>query len=226
MGRYGCWLALLAGLMGEATAARGAEISPVVASWLAAQTNLQTWSAAFIQTRTLKSLSVPLTATGHVWFAAPNRFRWELGHLTIAVRAPTELLLIYPRLQRVEHFPLTGAQTGPWGDALALLEVGFSRSQAQLQAQYDLRSQTLQGQTCQLVLEPKSAAARRMMPRLKIEFDTQDFWLRATELEFADGSTMRNDFQDIVVNPKVDEQLFAPAIPPDYKHLEPLKHRP
>ena len=32
-----------------------------------------------------------LTESGHVWFAAPNRFRWELGHpaKTIAVRQPS-----------------------------------------------------------------------------------------------------------------------------------------
>src|SRR5262249_11766653 len=73
----------------------GAELNPVVAAWLAAQTNIQSWAADFIQTRAFKSLSQPLTATGHVWFAAPNRFHWEVKHPapTIAVRAPTELMV-------------------------------------------------------------------------------------------------------------------------------------
>jgi len=94
--------------------ARTAEVNSLVASWVAAQTNIRAWSADFVQTRSLKSLAQPLTNTGHVWFAAPNRFRWELGHpvLTIAVRAPTELLVIYPRFKRVEHFPLTGEEAG------------------------------------------------------------------------------------------------------------------
>ncbi len=202
-------------------------LDPLVTSWLAAQTHIQSWSADFIQTRSLKSLAQPLTASGHVWFAAPNRFRWELGHpaQTVAVREPNELLIIYPRLKRVEHFPLTGEQTGPWRDALALLEAGFPRSQAQLQEQYDLLSQTVKGNTCELVLQPKSAAARRMMPQIRIDFETKNFSLRATELHFADGSTMRNDFQNPVLNPPVDERLFAPEIPADYKNIEPLKNR-
>src|SRR4051794_38894568 len=110
-----CWLLLLI-LIGATGAATAAEMDPLVASWLSAQTKLQTWSADFIQTRTLKSLAQPLTSTGHVWFAAPNSFRWELGSppQTIAVRAPTELLIFYPRLKRVERFPLTGEQAGPW----------------------------------------------------------------------------------------------------------------
>src|SRR5579885_2250676 len=60
----------------------------LLTGWRNAQTNIQTWEADFVQTRTLKSLTHPLTATGHVWFAAPNRFHWELGHppQTIAVR--------------------------------------------------------------------------------------------------------------------------------------------
>ena len=96
-----------------AGAAAAADTNSLLARWFAAQTNIQSWSADFVQTRTLKSLTEPLTATGHVWFAAPNRFRWELGKpaQTIAVRAPNELLIIYPRLKRVERFALSGEQT-------------------------------------------------------------------------------------------------------------------
>jgi outer membrane lipoprotein-sorting protein len=223
------WLVTLGFVLAAPTLPlRAAELNPQVASWLAAQTNIQSWSADFTQTRMLKSLAQPLTATGHVWFAAPNRFRWELGHpaQTIAVREPAELLLIYPRLKRVEHFPLTGSQTGPWRDALALLEAGFPRSRAQLEAQYNTLSQSVNGQLGELVLQPKSQSARRMMPELRIAFDTQTHALRATELHFADGSTMRNDFKDPVLNPKLEESLFAPQIPPDYKNVEPLKNRP
>ncbi|MGH7971809.1 MAG: LolA family protein [Limisphaerales bacterium] len=205
----------------------GAELKPEVASWLAAQTNIQSWAADFVQTRALKTLVQPLTATGHVWFQAPNKFRWELGHppQTIAVRAPQELLVIYPRLKRVEKFPLTGNQTGPWRDALALLEAGFPRSESALQSQYNIVSQSVQDGTGEIVLQPKSAAARRMIPQLKIAFDTKDFALRSTELQFADGSTMRNDFKNPVLNPKIEPDEFSPQIPSDYKVVEPLKNR-
>src|SRR6185369_3249748 len=43
--------------------------SSVLGAWLNSQTNIQTWSAEVIQTRALKSLTQPLTAAGHVWFA-------------------------------------------------------------------------------------------------------------------------------------------------------------
>lgn len=222
MKRLGISILFTCAALVATSAVRAVELDPQVKAWLNAQTNIKTWSSGFTQTRTLKSLTQPLTTTGHVWFAAPNRFRWELGHpaQTIAVRAPQELLVIYPRLKRVEHFPMTG-KPGGWRDALALLEAGFPRSETEMQDQYNILSQKVTDGVCELVLQPKSASARRMMPQIEIDFDTKTFALRGTELHFADGSTMRNDFKNPELNPKLDEKLFAPEIV-DYKNVEPL----
>ncbi len=213
----------LCGLLIASRAA--AETNSLLASWLNAQTNFQTWSADFIQTRTLKSLTEPLTATGHVWFAEPDRFRWELGHppQTIALREADAMLVIYPKLKRAERYPLTGNQAGPWREALSLLEAGFPRKQADLEARFRILSQTVSNETCEVALQPRSAAARRLMPQIKILFRTNDFLLRATELQWADGSTLRNDFTGSALNPALPENLFAPKIPDDFKIVEPLK---
>jgi outer membrane lipoprotein-sorting protein len=205
--------------------ARSAETNSPVSAWLAAQTNVQTWSADFIQTRAFKTLTQPLTESGHVWFAAPNRFRWELGRpvKTIAVRESDEMLLIYPLLKRVERYPLSGAVSGQWRDAMSLLEAGFPRSETEMNSHFRALSQNVTNGVCALVLQPKAAAARKMMPQLEIEFDLTNSSLRATELQFADGSSMRNDFTNTVLNPTVDQKLFAPDLPGDYKIVEPLK---
>jgi outer membrane lipoprotein-sorting protein len=210
--------------LARGTAKADVELNPAVAAWLTAQTNIQSWSADFTQTRKLKSLAQPLKNKGHLWFVAPSQFRWELGHpaQTIAVRTPNEMMVFYPQLKRVERFPLTG-QIGAWGDALELLQAGFPRSRAELESHYDVLSQSVSDNVGKLVLAPKSAAARRMMPQIEIDFGTQDHSLRGTELQFADGSSMRNDFNDAELNPKVDETIFAPPIPSDYKVTEPLK---
>jgi outer membrane lipoprotein-sorting protein len=72
-------------------------------------------------------------------------------------------------------------------------------------------------------MQPKAAGARRMMPQITVAFATNDFSLRATELQFADGSTMRNDFTNPVLNPKLDDALFAPKFDKDFQVIEPLK---
>jgi outer membrane lipoprotein-sorting protein len=205
--------------------ARAADTNSILSTWISAQANIHTWSAEVVQTRTLKSLTQPLTAKGHVWFEAPNRFRWELGTppQTIAVRGPEEMLIIYPRLKRAERYPVAGEQAGQWRDVMKLTEAGFPRSESELQSQYNLVSQHMTGDICELTLQPKSATARKMMPQIKIAFSTKDSSLTATELEFADGSTMRNDFKNPELNPKLDESLFTPKLESDYKIVEPFK---
>ncbi|HLH53851.1 MAG TPA: outer membrane lipoprotein carrier protein LolA [Verrucomicrobiae bacterium] len=221
---FGLMFLLALGLVPTQTA-WAADLNREVPSWLEAQTNVQSWSADFVQTRSLKSLTKPLKASGHVWFAAPNKFRWELGTppQTIAVRGTDQMQVIYPRLKRIERFNLSGNAAGPWKDALALLEAGFPRSAEELRAQYNILDQQQEGSRVRLTLQPKSAAARRMMPQIKIEFDSKDYLLRATELEFADGSSMRNDFSNAVINPPVSQDMFSPPVPPDYTVVEPLK---
>jgi len=222
------WLLTLAILILSLRLQAGAAgAGSAIDAWLKAQTNVQSWSADFVQTRSLKSLTRPLTAKGHVWFAAPNRFRWELGNPpeTIAVRAPSELEVIYPLLKRVERFPLDGPEAGKWRDALALLEAGFPRSREELDKQYNIVGESITGETCELKLQPKSSAARKMMPAIVITFNLQKLSLVATELQFADGSSMRNDFKDAVLNTPVDEKLFSPEFPADYKVVNPLTKR-
>jgi outer membrane lipoprotein-sorting protein len=207
--------------------ARAAGTNTILSTWIAAQTNIHTWSADVVQTRILKSLTQPLTANGRVWFEAPNRFRWELGTppQTIAVRGPEEMLIIYPRLKHAERYPAGGDQAGQWSEVMKLTEAGFPRSESEMQSLYNLLSQNVTNDICELTLQPKSAAARKMMPQIKIAFSTKDSSLTSTELQFADGSIMRNDFKNPQLNPKFDESLFTPKLESDYKIVEPFKQK-
>ena len=165
-----------------------------------------------------------MTATGRVWFAAPNRFRWQIKAPaeTIALRQPDQVLVIYPRLKRIEKFPLSGEQPGPWKDALALLEAGFPRDRQQLESRFRIISITSSNGLAEVTLEPRSPPARRMMPEIKITFSTREFVLRATELRFADGSNMRNDFANQQINQPIEPGLFNPPLEGDYKVVEPM----
>jgi outer membrane lipoprotein-sorting protein len=218
---FGVWCLVF----GVSSSAFAAESPAVLQKFLSAQTNLQTWSADLTQIRRLKTLTQPLVSTGHVWFAAPQKFRWEIGvpAQTIAVRGGNEMLVIYPRLKRVEKYPLSGEKLGQWKDTLALLEAGFPRSQADIEKRFKVLSVSQFNELHQAVLQPKSFSARRMMPQITLVFAPDTYQLRATELQFGDGSTMRNEFRNAQLNPKIDDALFAPQIDPDYKVVEPMK---
>lgn len=200
-----------------------AEESAALAAWLSSQTNLTTWTAEFTQTRTLKTLTQPLVTRGRVWFAAPNRFRWELGEpaQTIAVRQPEELLVVYPRLKRAERYPLAGSGRGPMREMMLLFEAGFPRSRGELEAQFRVLGQAVAGEVHELTLEPRSAAARRLMPGLKLAFGAGEMGLRATELRFPDGSTLRNDFTNAVRNPVLATNLFALPLGAEFTVTQP-----
>ena len=204
---------------------RAVETNAVLDAWFSAQTNLHTWSADFVQTRALKTLTQPLVASGHISFAMPNEFCWELGQppKTIARRHGDEMFVIYPRLKRAERYPLGAGTPAEWRDTMSLLQAGFPHDRKEFEAQFQILSLTETNGAWQFSLQPKSVFARRMMPELRIGLATNGFSLSSTELVFVDGSRMRNDFTNAVLNPALDEKLFEWSPPADYKVTEPMQ---
>jgi len=205
--------------------APAADLDRLLDQWCAAQTNIHTWSADLTQTRSLKVLAQPLVATGKLWVAMPDRFRWELGRpaQTIALRQPDQLLIMYPLLKRVEKYPLNGVQTGPWKDALALLEASFPKSRAALESRFNVLSMVETNQLVQLSLQPKSAAARKFMTEIQVILNRMDLLPTATELRFSDGSSIRSDFTNAVLNAPLADELFEAKPEPDFKIVEPMR---
>jgi outer membrane lipoprotein-sorting protein len=205
--------------------ARAVDTNAILNAWIASQSKLQTWSADFTQTRKVQTLKEPLRTPGRLVFAAPNRFRWELGQpaQTIAARGSNEMLVIYPRLKQAERYPLEGAGNEPWRDALALMDAGFAQSRADLAARFSLTSVSETNGFYRIALEPRSARARKFLSEVLLIARTNDFSMAANQMRFTDGTTLRNDFENAIANPKVEDGTFAPAIPPDFKIVEPAK---
>ena len=91
-----------------------------------------------------------------------------------------------------EHMAAAIGDGGAWTGRLRALRANASRrSQAEMESQYNVLSQNITGDVCELTLQPKSATARKMMPQIKIGFSTKDWSLRLNEMQFADGSIMR-----------------------------------
>jgi outer membrane lipoprotein-sorting protein len=191
--------------------------------WFAAQTNMQNWTADFTQTRSLVALSQPLKSSGRVW-VKPGSFRWELGQppQTIVVRNPDELLILYPRFKRAELYPLDKIPAGPIKDAMALLDVSLPRDRASMEEHFQLLSATETNATLQMTLQPKSVSARQFVGNMLIGFHTNDFTIADSEMRFSDGSTLRNDFTNVVFNQPMDPKLFDTNLPPDFSVVEPL----
>ena len=191
--------------------------------WFEVQTNTHSWSADFIQTRQLKVLNQPLVSTGKVW-VTPGEFRWELGQpvQTIVLRQPDQLLIIYPRLKQAEKYPLGAVPTGPIKDALALLDATLPRDRATMEKNFRLLSAAETNSMLQMTLQPRSDSARKFISEILIGFHTNDFTIAATEMRFADGSSLRNNFTNVILNQPIDPVRFEAKLPPDYTVVEPL----
>jgi outer membrane lipoprotein-sorting protein len=207
-----------------ATISHAADYDAQFNQWFAVQTNLQSWAGDFTQTRTLTVLNQPLVTHGRVW-VKPGEFRWEIGQpvQTIVLRRPDQLLIIYPRLKRAEKYPLDAVPTGPMRDALALLDASLPRDRATMEKNFRLLSATETNSILQMTLQPRSDAARKFIGEVVIGFHTNDFTIAATEMKFADGSSLRNDFTNVVLNQPIEPKLFEADLPPDYTVVEPLK---
>src|SRR5580704_864296 len=206
-----------------ATALHAADYDAQFNQWFAAQTNMQNWSAGFTQTRSLVALSQPLTSGGKVW-VKPGSFRWELGRppQTIVVRNPDELLIMYPRFKRAEVYPLDKIPPGPIRDAMSLLDVSLPRDRASMEEHFQLLSASITNSDLQMTLQPKSVSARQFVGAIVIGFHTNDFLIADSEMKFSDGSTLRNDFTNVVFNQPMDPTLFQTNLPPDYSVVMPL----
>ena len=201
----------------------GADTDAQFNQWFEVQTNLQSWSGDFTQTRTLKVLNQPLVSTGKV-LVTRDKFRWELGQpaQTIVLRQPDQLLIIYPRLKQAEKYPLGAFPSGPIKDALALLDATLPRDRTTMEKNFQLLSASETNAVLQMTLQPKSESARKFISEILIGFHTNDFTIAATEMKFADGSSLRNDFTNVVLNQPIQSDQFQFKLPPDYTVVEPL----
>ena len=217
------WLALAALL--PASQAQASDLNAMIDRWCSAQTNIHTWTTSLTQTRNLKVLVQPLVSPGKVWVVMPNKFRWELGQppQTIALRQPDQLMLIYPKLKRAEKYSLADPKPGPWKDALALLDASFPKNRSELDSRFVVQSMQQTNSIVELTLQPKSAAARKFVASILITFSTNDFAPRATELRFGDGSSMRNDFTNCVLNQPIPDNLFESNLGSGFKIIQPME---
>ena len=209
--RVGCLTVALLTQFPGGVLAQDTSVDEGLSRWFAAQADLRTWSSDFVQTRTLPTLKRPLKQEGQVWFRSPNEFRWELGQpaRSIVVRSHRSVIIYYPRLKRAERYSLGAQARGPWKDAAAMFEAGFPRSRRDLEARFRLLSADFSQSPAVLKLEPLNTASQQLLPELTLEVETNQWMLAATEFHFADGTVLRNDFTNSVVNPTLDDDRFT-----------------
>jgi outer membrane lipoprotein-sorting protein len=183
-----------------------------VKRWIAKQEDFRAVSADFRQTRALRALKSPLASEGRLWFKAPSFFRWELGNpaKTIVLRKGDTLYMIQPAKKRAERSPAgvkPGAKPSPM-QALGMMSFPFARDFGDFQKSFDTLSIKTEGTRCHLEVLPKDPQAQKFLSALKIDFDTATGQMLAFEMATRDGSSLRNEFSNVQVNPKLAPSIF------------------
>ena len=201
---------LAGGVLLAAPPAQPLDLSPVKA-WLLAQKDVRSVSADFTQTRALRTLRSPLTSKGRLWFKAPNWFRWELGDppKTIIIGTPGGVTIIRPGKKRAERKPLAAAGGAPGdSEALGMMRFPGGGSFEDFQRRVQVLGIEVSGSKCHLEMLPRDAQSARRLSAVKMVFDTvTGHWL-SFEIVTREGSSIRNEFSNVEINPKIDKALF------------------
>lgn len=219
-----CLLLSLGMALSQPGKLRASDTNAILQGWFAAQDRLQTWTADFTQTRSLKTLTKPLVAQGRLSFGMPNRFRWELGQpaRTVALRDGQDMIVVYPLLKRAERYPMGERAPAEWRDMLSLLDAGFPRNRAAFDRQFRLLSLLESQGAWHLTLQPTSSTARKFIREIRLGLSTNDFMLTLNELVFVDGSSMRTEFSNGRLNPPLQEDVFRWIPDPSYRVTDPF----
>lgn len=191
-------------------AAETLDFTPVK-KWIARQEDFRAVTADFVQSRALRALRSPLKSEGRLWFRAPSSFRWELGKpaKTVVIRKGDFIYIVQPEKKRAERMPAGAAANQQSGAAaLAMMEFPFARDFADFQKRFETLAIDTDGTRCRLTLMPRDARARKMLNALKLEFNTTTGHLLSFEIATRDGSSLRNEFSGVEVNPKIAPAVF------------------
>jgi outer membrane lipoprotein-sorting protein len=190
-------------------AAAAMDMSPVK-RWIARQNDFHSVTADFTQTRALKALRGPLENVGHLWFKAPDSFRWELGNPAklIVLRKGESIYLIQPAKKRAERSAVSAMNEKAGAMGLGMMNIPFARDFASFQKQYETLAVSTEGTRCHLEMLPRDPRAHKMLTVLKLDFNTGNGHLLAFEMATRDGSAMRNEFTNVQINAKINSSVF------------------
>lgn len=212
-------------LLAPAAAALAAPDLTPLDTWLGRQENVTSLKADFTQTRKLKTFNKPLVSEGTLSFSEPENFRWEISKPSpsIAIFGPEEVVVMYPKLKRAELMKMVDIAKTKYSDTFELIKSGFPRSRKELERLFNIEGLEKKGEVYELRLSLKRRGSDNPVKEARVYFTPEQAGITATELELADGSTIRNDFKNMDINAKIAKNDFDQAVPSGFAVSEPLK---
>ncbi len=178
--------------------------------WLARQGEIRSVQADFVQTRSFHALRDPLASPGHLWFSAPHSFRWELGNpvKTVVLRRGDAAFLIQPVKKHAERLDTADLGKPGGSNPLPMMDFPMAKSFEDFNRQFEVLALSLTGTRCHVELQPRDPQAAKFLAALHLDFDTETGSLLSFEARTRDGSSLRNEFNNVRFNAKIDPHVF------------------
>jgi len=178
----------------------------------AAQKELHTMTAEFVQERQTALLAEPEEARGTFYYAAPDRVRW-------AYRSPNPMQVVIDRQEMVTWYQDLGraerVQIGRYADQV-MKYLGASNS-LDLLSQYFTIEVTFPKDVArpyELALTPRFARVGKKLKSMHVWIDPQIFLPVRLRYEEPDGDVTEYRFEKVHVNSNLPADTFVLKLPP------------
>lgn len=183
----------------------------VVQRWMATNSGVNTVKINFTQTRTMRSLKIPIRQTGTLWMDYRyHRFRWQTGDpaQTIVVRRGSKMTIVRTPLKKYEVRPYGSGGGAP---GISSLAGGFPRTMSEFQQKYRVTKISKNGGVYYIATQPLGSAGRGVSS-FTFVVGADDYRLRGMEIALKDGSSVDTIFHSVRSNVSMPNSLFSPSL--------------
>ncbi|MEM1444375.1 MAG: outer membrane lipoprotein carrier protein LolA [Verrucomicrobiota bacterium] len=183
----------------------------VIQRWMSTNSGVRSIQIDFTQTRTMRSIKVPIRQTGTLWLNyATDQFRWQTGSpaQTIVTKHRGNLYIIRTPMKKYER---RSASSGDVPHGLMAMATGFPRSTSEFQRKYNVQSIETEGNVYRIVTQPKGQAGRGVK-NFVFMVGRDDYRLRGMEIFLSDGSFVKTAFNRVIPNVGIAGDLFTPDL--------------
>tara|TARA_R110002096_G_scaffold242836_6_gene434689 strand:+ start:457 stop:1068 length:612 start_codon:yes stop_codon:yes gene_type:complete len=183
----------------------------VVEKWMATNSGVSSVKISFAQTRTMRSIKVPIRQNGTLWMDyGRNRFRWETGipTQTIVTKQGSKLLIMRPIGKKYERRPF-----GSGGDnqGMSVMAGGFPRSMSEFKRKYRVISTEKRNNTYRIVTQPLGSSGKGVS-QFTFVVQASGYRMLGIEIDLKDGSSINTVFNRVELNASVPSSLFSPDL--------------
>jgi outer membrane lipoprotein-sorting protein len=174
------------------------------------EASLKTLTASFVEESTSALLTQPLVARGTLAVVRPDRIVLhyvEPERRTVLIDGPS-MRLVWPTRSIDERVPI-GAQQR------RIQQYFVDKSPAQLRSHFAITAAESSGRpTAWLVtMVPRRRQISAGLAKLELWIERDTVMLSSLLMTFPSGDTKRMSFENVQVNPAINEEVFKPVVP-------------